>query len=918
MTPAMMRAKVRSCLRSLFRRTRMEESMDAELQFHIESYAQDLMRGGLSSEEALRRARVEFGGIEMQKEECRESLGLRLWDETRGDITYAWRVLRKSPVFTVVAVTSLALGIGANTAIFTLAKEVLFRNMAVPHADRLRMFWWARGPNTKAGPAWGSFSRGRPGEMAGTPFPYALYQQMRAHNPVFDDLVAFKDLYKLTVTADGQAEPVDGMLVSGNFYQVLAPRVIAGRGINPTDDTAEAPGVVVISDAFWARRFGRSADVLGRTIQLNRVPVTIVGVNAPEFRGAKAGGAPEVFFPIHLQPQVIPNPRGPLMSANSFWWLIVEGRLKPGVTDAAAEAAMQVAFNSAFHATIPDKTEKDRPRFFLAPGSRGLDVQTDDFKLPIYVLLAVAGVVLLIACANLANLLVARAAARRREISLRLAIGAGAWRVIRQVLTEAMLLALLGGGLGLLLGYWGRNLIPRLFEDSWSPRSIEPQMDWTVFFFAVAATVLTGILCGVAPAWRSTRGDVNAGLKESGQMSTGRSKATLGKFLVVFQVSLSLLLVVGAGLFLRTLINLRTMSYGLNPERILLFALDPPKSQYSTEQRAALFQRISERVDALPGVQSGTLSGEALLANNMDDNCYEPIPKPAGLPVQEHVFVNTIGPRFFETFAIPIIAGRSVNAHDTQNAPLVAVINQRMAKEIFPGANPVGRTLTECGAAAGTPRIEIVGVSADAKYSSIRQDVPATLYLPYLQSHDEDAGAMTFELKTAASMGSIVAEVRRAVRSIDKDLPLLDVRSQTQQIDATLTQERVFATLTTTFGILALILASIGIYGIMAYTVSQRTNEIGIRMALGARAGQVLSMVLRETSLLACTGVVAGIVAAFGLTRLVASMLYGLKPNDPLTYGAAALLLLGVALTAGFMPARGAARIDPMQALRHE
>jgi predicted permease len=486
------------------------------------------------------------------------------------------------------------------------------------------------------------------------------------------------------------------------------------------------------------------------------------------------------------------------------------------------------------------------------------------------------------------------------------------------VLTEAMLLALLGGGLGLLLGYWGRNLIPRLFEDSWSPRSIEPQMDWTVFFFAVAATVLTGILCGVAPAWRSTRGDVNAGLKESGQMSTGRSKATLGKFLVVFQVSLSLLLVVGAGLFLRTLINLRTMSYGLNPERILLFALDPPKSQYSTEQRAALFQRISERVGALPGVQSGTLSGEALLANNMDDNCYEPIPKPAGLPVQEHVFVNTIGPRFFETFAIPIIAGRSVNAHDTQNAPLVAVINQRMAKEIFPGANPVGRTLTECGAAAGTPRIEIVGVSADAKYSSIRQDVPATLYLPYLQSHDEDAGAMTFELKTAASMGSIVAEVRRAVRSIDKDLPLLDVRSQTQQIDATLTQERVFATLTTTFGILALILASIGIYGIMAYTVSQRTNEIGIRMALGARAGQVLSMVLRETSLLACAGVVAGIVAAFGLTRLVASMLYGLKPNDPLTYGAAALLLLGVALTAGFMPARGAARIDPMQALRHE
>ncbi len=913
----MTRAKLRSWLRSLFHRSRVEGDMNAELQFHIDSYAADLRRGGLSSEESLRLARVAFGGMEMQKEECRDSLGLRLWDETRNDFRYAVRVLRKSPIFTVVAVTSLALGIGANTAIFTLAKEVLFRNMAVPRAERLRMFWWAHGPNAKPGPAWGAFGRGRPGELAGTPFPYALYEQMRNHNPAFEDLVAFKDLDTVTVTADGRAESVDGMLVSGNFYQALVPRVIAGRGINPADDTAEAPGVIVISDAYWARRFGRSADALGRTINLNRVPVTIVGVNAPEFRGAKAGANPEVFFPIHLQPQVIPDPRGSLTAADSFWWLIIEGRLKPGVTDASAEAAMQVAFNRAFHATIYDKKETDIPRFFLGPGSRGLDLLSEDFTLPVYVLVAVAGVVLLIACANLANLLVARGAARQREISLRLAIGAGAWRVMRQALTEAMLLALAGGIAGLLLGYWGRNLIPRLFEDAWSPKSIEPQMDWTVYLFAVAATVITGILCGVAPAWRSTRTEVNAGLKEGGQMSGVRSKAVLGKFLVVFQVSLSLLLVVGAGLFLRTLINLRTTSLGLNPEHILLFALDPPKLEYSADRRTALFQRVSDRVNALPGVQAGTLSGQPLLANNMDDSCYVPTGRPAGAG-QIHTFVNTVGPQFFETFGIPIIAGRSIGSHDSQNAPQVAVMNQRLAKEMFNGENPIGKTLTGCGAPAGTKSIEIVGISADAKYNSIREDPPATLYLPYLQSHEEGVGPITFELKTAASMASIVTEVRQAVRSVDKDLPLLDIRSQTQQIDATLTQERVFASLTAAFGILALILASIGIYGIMAYTVSQRTNEIGIRMALGARAGQVLSMVLRETSLLACIGVCAGIAAAYGLTRLIASMLYGLNPTDPLTFAGAALLLLVVAMIAGLTPARGAGRVDPMQALRHE
>jgi predicted permease len=522
--------------------------------------------------------------------------------------------------------------------------------------------------------------------------------------------------------------------------------------------------------------------------------------------------------------------------------------------------------------------------------------------------------VLLIACANLANLLLARSSTRQREMSLRLAMGASRSRVMRQVLTEAMLLAVLGGATGLLLGYWGRNLIRSLFEYSWHPSGIDPQLDWRVFAFAFVITMITGLLFGVAPAWRCTRADVNSGLKGTGRMSTTRPKALLGKGLVVFQVSVSLLLLVGAGLSLRTLINLRTTEIGFNPEHILLFDLHPPRSHYPAPQRVPLFRQVEEKMAALPGVQSATLSAEPLLANSMGRDCFHPTGKSGLTDDQGTPWTNSVGSSFFETMGIPIVGGRSFTYRDNPHAPKVAIINQSLARDFFPNTNPVGQTVISCDAGA-TP-IEIVGVSADAKYRGIREAVPPTLYLPYLQ--DDDAGRMTFELKTAASTSSIAAEIREAVRSIDKDLPVQEVRTQAQQIEATLTNERVFATLTSGFGLLALILASIGIYGIMAYTVSRRTNEIGIRMALGARSSQVLSMVLRETFLLASIGIAAGLAGAAALTRLAASMLYELKPTDQLTFTAAALLLAAIALAAGFTPARRASRVDPIDALRHE
>ena len=911
-------ARLHSWLRSVTRRSRVEAEMDDELRFHMEAYADDLVRSGLPRSEAFRRARLEFGGVEMQKEECRASLGLRFWDELTSDLRYGWRSLGHSKAFTAVAVLSLALGIGANTAIFTLAKEVLLKTMDVPHSERLRLFTWAAKPRIQHfGGAWGSFDGNAAGEMVGTPFPYPLYLEMRRHNEVLDDLVAFKDLYQLTATIDGQAEAIDGMLVSGNFYHSLGAEVIAGRAITPEDDSLAATPVAVISDAYWAKRFGRSASALGRVINLNRLPVTIVGVNSPRFKGAKAGGTPEIFFPVGLQPQVIPNQRGSLLATNGFWWLMVMGRLKPGVSEEAAQAALDVSFRNAFHATMPEKKDSDMPRFILAKGSRGLDLQQGDFKKPILVLLSVAGLVLLIACANLANLLLARSASRQREMSVRLAIGAGRLRIIRQVFTESLLLAFLGGMAGLLLGYLGRNIIPSLFESSWRASSLDAEFDWGVFAFAFAITVITGLLFGVAPAWRSTRTDVNAGLKETGRAPATRPRALLGKSLVVLQVSLSLLLLVGAGLFLRTLVNLKSTAIGFNPEHILLFQLEPPRARYANEQRVDLFRQIEEKVGTLPGVQSATASSEALLAHNVNDECFVPGDKPAQ-GRRDSTMTNFVGARFFETIGIPILQGRDFSAHDTATAPKVAIVNRRLANKFFGQTNPIGRTIITCdndSAAARTP-IAIVGVAADAKYDNLRDAAPPTLYIPYSQLNDIES--MTFEIKSAASTASVVAELREAVRSVDRDLPLLEVRTQTQQIDAILSEERVFATLTTGFGLVALLLASIGIYGIMAYTVSRRTNEIGIRMALGAQARQVLAMVLAETSVLTCIGIGVGLAAALGVTRVLASLLYGLKPTDVGTFTGASLLLLVIALIAGLAPARRAASVDPMHALRHE
>jgi predicted permease len=907
-------ARLQSWTKAALRRSRMENEMDTELQFHLESYAEDLVRAGMMPEEALRRARLEFGGIESRKEECRASLGLRLWDECRADLRYASRMLRQSPAFTAVAIISLALGIGANTAIFSMTEEVLLKALPVGHPEELRLLSWIAGPKPMVHDIWGNYEPTSSGGHTSTVFSYPVYLRLRSQNKVFQDLFAFKDISRLTATIDGNAEPVAGQLVSGGFYRDLGVQPVAGRAIQPSDDNPSSAPVAVISDAFWKGRFGRSVGVIGKTIALNGTAVTIVGVNPPQFRGTNQGSSPEVFLPISLQPQIVPNsfvstPDGSLLANKEEFWVLVMGRLKPGVKEARAQAALDVAFSQALKETLPANLKDDMPHLKLLTGDRGMDGIREHFSKPIYVLMSMAAVVLLLACVNLANLLLARATAREREIGIRAALGAGRGRIIRQVFTESMLLAVLGGGAGILLGYLGRNLIPSLTHSAWEPSGIEGQFDLRVLGFAIALCVFTGLLFGLAPAWHATREDLNAGLKETGRMSVSRPKVLAGKLLVSFQVSLSVLLVIGAGLFVRTLINLRSTSIGFEPQHILLFSLDPPRSRYPAAQRIPFFHEVEEKVAAIPGVSDVALSSYALLSNSTSITDFTP-DMVAGRPSRQgSAWLSSVGASFFRTMGIPLLYGREFNSRDTAKSPSVAIINERLAKQFFPGVNPIGQTFNK-------KHVQIVGVCANAKIADLRTDPPAMFYTPYLQ--DNDASFMTYEVKTAASTASVAAAIRQVLRSIDRDIPLTDVRTQTEQIDATLNQDRLFAMLTSSFGLIALLLASIGIYGIMAYTVARRTNEIGIRMALGAQSVQVLVSVLREAIWLTCAGLAVGVTIALALTRLVSNMLFGLKPSDPSTVIFAILLLFSVALMAGLVPARRASRVDPMSALRHD
>jgi predicted permease len=903
-----------------FSRRKADHESGYETQMHLRLLAERFIGQGMRPEDAEMAARRQFGNPTLLQQRQREMRSVLLLANLGRDLHFGARQLCRNPALTVTAVVSLALGIGANTAIFTVAKKVLLDSLPVRNPGELRLLTWVSGHEQPVPPVWGDVGRTEGGGLRSTAFSYPVLEELRKKTDVFQDLIAFKDI-QLTVIVDENPELISGEMVSGDAFSGLGIEPILGRPITPADDAGPGKGpVAVISEGYWVERFGRSSSVLGKTIFVNGVPLTVVGVSPAHFTGLQMGQRTKIFVPITMQPILVPREQLTESGSTSLlhnpqsWWVLILARLRPNVSELRTQVALDLVLRQAALATLPKAKGMDQFHLKLEPGNRGLDYLKGEFGRVSYVLLALSSLVLLLACVNLANLLLARGATRQREMSTRLALGAGRMHILRQGLLESLLLSGMGGVAGLALGFLMRDAIPRLLAAPGEPASMLVNFDGSVLVYTVALAVGTGLLSGVVPVYQATRTEANTVLKDASHTTANRRRMWHGKGLVIFQIALSTLLLIEAGLFVRTLVNLSRTPLGFRADHLLLFRLNPPRTRYSDAKMMDLYRQLEERLAALPGVGSVAMSNIAIIGDGHSGSAFHV----SGEPVQKeavHVQTNSVGVNFFPTMGIPILQGRGFDAHDTPASPKVAVVNRALARQFFLNDNPIGRTFEADAEDAPVP-IQIVGIAEDTKYANLRGDTPPTFYLPYQQKLL--VGRMVVEIHTAAEPYSILSQARATVASLDRDLPLSDVRTMTEQIQSTMSTERTFAQLTSGFGLLALVLACIGIYGITSYTVARRTAEVGIRMALGAQARQVLSMVLLEVSWMALAGIALGIGSALVLARFLNAVLYGLKPSDPLTLTSSAALLMAFAILAGLGPARRASRVDPIRTLRHD
>jgi predicted permease len=844
------------------------------------------------------------------------------------DLRHAARMLLNAKAWTAVVVVSLALGIGANMALFSAVDGMLLTKIPVHDPDTLVRFRWVgRNDMVTSSSDYGSVNTDAyGGQRVRTTFSYPLFRQFVADNRTLVDLFACAPLGNANVVVDGRAELARGFLASGSYFTLLGVNARLGRVLVPDDDRATAPPVAVISSKYWHARFGTDPTIVGKTMRANDVPVTIVGVLPPEFTGIQQPIAepPDITFPLALEPQVDPFAKRPgthdTLMQPTYWWLQVMGRLRPGATAAQVEGNLGGVFQATARAGLAEymkslseqernnSSNRDRTqvaRLAVEPGARGIyDANSNDLR-AVTVLGAVVALVLLIVCANVANLLLSRATARQKEISVRLSLGATRARLIRQLLTESLLLASLGGALGLVVLYWLRQMLPG---------SNAVLLDWRLFAFVIGVTGVTGIAFGIAPALRGTGMNVSSALKETSRSVAG-SRSVLSKALLVFQVAVSLVLLVGAGLFLQTLSNLRHVDIGFNPENLLLFRVNPSLNRYDEPRARALYKDMLERFAAVPGVRGVAMSQPALLSGSSSST---------GMYVQGRTYGPTrndgneiyrvvVSPTFFDVMGIRIVRGRGITERDTADAPKVVVINEAAVRKYFPTEDPIGHRIGTSPETNGD--LEVVGVLHDAKYNSVRDAVVPTEYLPYAQARLTNA---VFEVRTAAAPAGAMGSIRDVGRQIDPNLPLTDVSTQIEQVEKRFQQERLFAQAYALFGALALLLASIGLFGLMSYNVSRRTNEIGVRMALGAQPRDVLRLVMGESMILVAIGAVLGVVAALGSARLIATQLFGVPPTDLAAVAAAIAIMGAVSAFAGYLPARRAARVDPMVALRYE
>jgi predicted permease len=889
-----------------------DADLERELRSDLELEEEEQREGGLPVEEARYAAQRAFGNTTLIKEQTHEAWGWTPFEQLLQDVRYALRQLRRSPGFAVTAILILALGIGAVTAVFSLIDAALLKMLPVQDPEQLVEFK--------------TVSATFPVNDA---FTYPAYKTFREQSQVLAGAIAFRKQHKIDFEVEGQSSLAEGQLVSGNYFNVLGARAFKGRTILPADESvARQSPVAVIGYDYWRSRFGLDPDIVGKKILLNNAAYTIIGVTEPEFFGVQPGERIDVSVPLTTIALINP---GYAMAGTPYDtlkapfrnWLNVMGRLRPGVTKEKAEASLQPVFAQSQReiAASLAGTPGDSParmqailqmRLQFDAAGQGLAVLREQFSKPLWVVMAIVGLLLLITCANVANLLLARANAREREIAVRLAMGAGKRRLVRQLMTESLLLGVTGGALGVALAYGGSRSLLALMARGRSPVVLSVHPDLTVLGFAVAVSLLTAFVFGAIPAIRATDVNPSRGLGQSSRSSAQGFR--LGKSLVVLQVAVSLVLLVGAGLFTRTLANLDHFYPGFNRDNVLLFAVNPTVIGY--KDVVPLYEQMVGRIRSLPGVRSASLSVHEPLSTHVSDTSVNV----QGVVARQGedltpVDVEPIGPDYFRTMETPVLQGREFAAADRTGASKVAVVNESMARHYFGDTNPIGRRVSIPAYRADTSWLEIVGEVRDIKVHDLRESATLMLYVPMFQAPE---GGATFEIRTAMDPANAQTAVLGAVKAIDSRLPVYTVKTLSNQLDDSLVEERLVASLSGIFGLLALLLTCIGLYGLMAYAVNRRTGEIGIRMALGAERGRIAGMILRETLLLVVCGLAMGIPAAAVVSRLIASQLFGLKSGDPATFFAACLAMAAVTMVASYLPARRAASVDPMQALRSE
>jgi predicted permease len=873
------------------RRRGFDVDLDEEIRFHMETRAAELEAGGLTRAEAIFQARREFGSIALSCEESRAAWHFRWLSDFAADMRHAFRAFRRSPAFTLTAVLSLALGIGATTAIVTALDAAIWRPIPVTDPERLVGFRLTR-------------AKGEPQTDLLAPFA----QQLKESN-IFDGLI-LNDGDGLSLAYDDRAERIIGEFVSPNFFEVLGVRPILGQGFTAEVRRGNWAPEAVISYSYWKRRFGGDAAIVGRTIRLNTVPFTIVGVSPPGFFGLVRGTDYELRIP--LLPPGMENPHIAVISGKPNRWIGAVARLKPGTSLAAAEAAVDAQFQQFLRTTPLVRFQKEHYQHArLASAARGYDDYTNPFRTPLYVLLVLVGIVLLIACSNVANMLLARASARSRELAVRVSIGAGRLRLIRQMLAESLLLAGVGGALALVLANWGAIALFHFLPQGHITIAIDLRPDQRALLFAFAVSLVTGVLFGLAPALQATRGDLIGALKSDTAGAVGeRRRTAFRKAVLLAQVAFSAVLLIAAGVFVRTLGDLRPRSFRSDPERVVLFTMKPQQENYTAEQRTQLVAELGRRISALPGVQSASFAENGPLGSRQG---WDTVDVPSRDPI--HVQSDTVAPGFFDTIGLDLIAGRDFNPGDRAGAPFVAIVNQSLARALFGDRNPVGQMLhIPLGKWDG--HYQVIGVVADAHYYDVHKPpqpfvwlsmAQITPYMPTLHVHT-----------VSAATPAMVAAIRHQFDLVDQGFPIFNIRTMAARMEDALAQERMVASLAGAFGMLALVLAAVGLYGLIAYSVSRRTREIGIRMALGASGGSVVWMVAREALSLVGGGSLVGIALAVVGWRFLTRYMDSISPVDLPTGAVCVLAMCAIAAAAVAAPALRGSRIEPTRALRQE